>query len=134
MEELRNREARHRRLDEGVVHVFCAKEFGAALRDEVEYRKNGRTGVTLMKTAELRVLLEAAETGTTLATHVVHGPATLYLIEGLLAIDTRAGSFRAKEGDLVVLPRDEKRKISCADRSLFLLALSPEAGDEDSNV
>jgi quercetin dioxygenase-like cupin family protein len=132
--ELRNREARQHRLDEGTVHVLSAAEFGAALRREVEYQKNRRTGVTLMKTAELRVVLEAAEPGTTLASHVVHGPATIYLIEGGLEIETREGSFRAKQGDMVVLPRDEKRRILCGERSLFLLALSPEAGDEDSNV
>jgi hypothetical protein len=54
-------------------------------------------------------------------------------IEGGLEIETRDGSFRAKREDMVVLPRDEKRRILCGERSLFLLALSPEAGDEDSN-
>ncbi len=132
--ELRDRAARQHRLDEATVHVLAAAEFGAALRREVEYQKNRRTGVALMKTAELRVVLEAAEAGATLASHVVHGPATLYLIEGGLEIETREGSFRAKQGDLVVLPRDEKRRIRCADRSLFLLALSPQAGEEGSNV
>lgn len=129
--ELRNRAARQHRLDEGMVHVLSAAEFGAVLRQEAEYQKNRRTGVTLMKTAELRVVLEATEPGTALASHVVHGPATLYLIEGGLEIETREGSFRARQGDMVVLPRDEKRKIVCGDRSLFLLALSPESGDED---
>jgi quercetin dioxygenase-like cupin family protein len=131
--ELRNKAARQHRLDEGTVHVLAAAEFGAALRREAEYQKNRRTGVTLMKTAELRVVLEAAEAGATLESHVVHGPATLYLIEGGLDIETREGSFRVKQGDLVVLPRDEKRRILCGDRSLFLLALSPEAGDGGSN-
>ena len=126
MEPLRDRETRHRRLDEGVVHIFSGKEFGAALRREPEYEKNRHTGITLMKTAELRVLLEAADTGANLARHVIHGPATLYLIEGLLDIETKGGSHRAKAGDMVVLPRDEGREIISRERSLFLLALSPE--------
>ncbi len=126
MEHLRDRETRHRRLDEGVMHVFSGREFGAALRAEAEYQKNRHTGVTLMKTAELRVLLEAADAGSSLARHVIHGPATLYLIEGLLDIETDVGSHRAKAGDMVVLPRDEKREITCREESLFLLALSPE--------
>ena len=126
MESLRDRETRHRRLDEGVVHVFSARELGGALQDEPEYQRSGHTGLTLMKTPELRVLVEVAETGIVLARHAVHGPATLYLVEGELAIETADGRYSAGPGDMVVLPRDEDREIICRKRSVFLLALSPE--------
>jgi quercetin dioxygenase-like cupin family protein len=126
MASLRDRLTRQRRLDEGLVHVFSARELGEALHDEPEFEKNRHTGITLMKTAELRVLLEVAEAGVALARHVVHGPATLYLVEGELSIDTRDGSFSAGAGDMVVLPRDESREIVSRKQSLFLLALSPE--------
>lgn len=126
MDSLRDRETRQRRLDEELVHVFSARELGEAMQEEPEYQRSGHTGLTLMKTQEHRVLLEAAEAGVALARHVVHGPVTLYLVQGELAIETDGGRYTAGSGDMVVLPRDETREIISKKRSLFLLSLSPE--------
>jgi quercetin dioxygenase-like cupin family protein len=127
MESLRDRGTRHRRLDEGLVHVFSARELGGKLQEEAEYQRSGHTGLTLMKTPELRVLVETAEAGTVLARHAIHGPATLYLVEGELSIDTAGGRYTAGSGDMVVLPRDEDRAIVARKRCIFLMALSPES-------
>ena len=127
MDSLRDRETRQRRLDEGLVHVFSAHELGGALQEEPEYQRSGHSGLTLMRTPELRVLLEAAEAGTVLARHVVHGPVTLYLVEGELAVETASGYYTTGPGDMVVLPRDEAREIRALKRSVFLLALSPQS-------
>ena len=127
MEHSHAREAPQQRLDEATVHVFAADGLVSTLRGESEYRRNHHTGITLMKTSELRVLLEAAEAGATLESHVVHGPATIFVIEGMLEIETQERAYRARQGDLVVLPRDEPRRIVCPERSTFLLALSPSA-------
>ncbi len=127
MESLRDRGTRQRRLDEARVHVFSARELGGVLQEEPEYQRSGHTGLTLMKTRELRVLIETAETGTVLARHAIHGPTTLYLVEGELSIETRDGRYTAGAGDMVVLPRDEVREIISLKRSVFLLALSPES-------
>ena len=89
--------------------------------------RSHHTGITLMKTSELRVLLAAAQAGATLESHVVHGPATIFVIEGMLEIETQERAIRARHGDLVVLPRDEPRRISSLAQSTFLLALSPAA-------
>ena len=127
MESLRDRDTRHRRLNQALVHVFSARELGGALQDEPEYQRSGHTGLTLMKTPELRVVIETAEAGTVLARHAIHGPATLYLVEGEIEIDTHDGRYSAGAGDMVVLPRDEVREILARKRSVFLLALSPES-------
>lgn len=119
------REAPQQRLAEGLVHVFSAEEIAASLRDEPEYRKTRHTGITLMKTSELRVVLEVAEPGAALDSHVVNGPATIFVIEGALEIETQEAEHRAGQGDMVVLPRNETRRIACSERSAFLLALSP---------
>jgi quercetin dioxygenase-like cupin family protein len=124
---LRDRGNRHRRLDEQLVHVFPAKEFGDALRDEADFERHHHGGLTLMKTRELRVVLQVADAGVVLANHVVHGPATLYLMEGELEVETDGGRYFAGEGDMVVLPRAEERQILSRKRSLFLLALAPES-------
>lgn len=121
------REAPQRRLDEAQVHVFAADGLIAAMRGEAECHRSQHTGITLMKTSELRVLLETAEPGATVASHVVHGPATIFVMEGILEVVTQEHAFRARHGDLVVLPRDEPRRITSLARSTFLLALAPSA-------
>lgn len=123
----RAREAPQQRLDEDRVHVFSADAMSAALRDEPEYRANQHTGITLVKTDELRVVLEAAEADATLEHHVVRGPATVFVIEGRLEIETGNRTYPAGRGELVVLPRGETRRIVCREASTFLLALSPSA-------
>jgi len=127
MESSHAREAPQQRLDEAKVHLFSADGFISALRSESEYLKNHHTGITLMKTNELRVLLVAAEAGATLESHVVRGPATMFVIEGMLEIETQERVYRAGRGDLIVLPRDEPRRIACSEHSSFLLALAPSA-------
>lgn len=124
-EPLRGPEARQRRLDQELPHVFSLRSYGAGLRAQPEYEKDGHTGMILMKTPELRVVLEAASRETTLATHVVHGPVTLLVLEGALDIETEHGTFRVGEAEMASLPRDEKRAIRAATESLFLLALAP---------
>ena len=54
----RTRPERRERLDTGLLHVFSMEQYAHALREEPEYERNGRNGVTLVKSAGLRVLLE----------------------------------------------------------------------------
>ena len=122
---VRDRQERQQRLDGEQAHVFSLRSYGAGLRRQPEYEKDGHTGMILMKTPELRVVLEATSPGTTLATHVVRGPATLLVLEGALDVSTGRGSLRIGESEMAVLPRDEARSIRSPGRSLFLLALSP---------
>lgn len=129
-EPLRGREPREGRLDQQQMHVFSLRSYGAGLRRQREYEKDGHTGMILVKTPELRVVLEAAMAETRLATHVVHGPATLYVISGALDVTTREGTLRVGEAEMAVLPRDEEREIRSAAESLFLIALSPVRAPE----
>ncbi len=113
------------RLDEEQLHVFSLRAYGAGLRRQPEYEKDGHTGMILIKTRELRVVLEATQAGTRLAAHVIHGPATLYVLSGALDVTTRQGTFRVGEAEMAVLPRDEEREIFSPAESLFLIALAP---------
>jgi quercetin dioxygenase-like cupin family protein len=116
------------------MHVFSLRAYGAGLRRQPEYEKDGHTGMILVKTPELRVVLEAAKAETRLATHVVHGPATLYVVSGALDVSTAEGTFRVGEAEMAVLPRDEEREISSAAESLFLIALSPVRTPDTNRV
>lgn len=126
MEALRDRGARERRLDPERVHVFALREVAAEMRGEPEYRENGHTGVLLMRTDSLRMLLEVVAEGARLDEHVIRGPATLQVLEGALDVAVEGEVFHAAEGEIVVLPHDEARKITARSASTFLLSLSLE--------
>ena len=123
---VRERAARQERLDEQHLHVFSLRAYGAGLRRQPEYEKDGHTGMILMKTPELRVVLEAARAGTRLAEHIIHGPTTLHVLSGALDVQGREGTFRIGENEMAALPRDEAREIVASAESLFLLSLAPE--------
>lgn len=124
MEPLRNPAARERRLDEDRVHVFALREYVDALRDEPQYREHGHTGVTLVKTEDLRTVLAVAEPGASLSEHVIRGPATVQVLEGSLDLEM-AGEVRTlAAGDVAVLPHDEIRTLTARERSAFVLSLA----------
>jgi len=120
------RESPRDRLEEGRVHVFSADDLRAKLRAEPEYASNQRNGIALMKTDELRVVLEIAEAGAVLDDHVVQGPATIFVVEGRLEVETPDGSHAAARGEMMVIPAGKTRRIECREDSTFLLALSPK--------
>lgn len=122
---LRARDTRRERLDEDRAHVFGLRDYVRALRGERSYSENGHNGVILVKTPDFRMLVEVVAAGDGLATHVVRGPATIHVLEGLLELETTSGSFRVSAGDMAVLPRDEPRSVKALEESAFLLALSP---------
>lgn len=126
MESLRDRQARERRLDPERVHVFALREYAARMREEPEYAENGHTGVLLMRTDSMRMLLAVASEGASLDEHVIRGPATLQVVEGALDVEVDGASFSASEGEIVVLPHDETRKLTARRESAFLLSLAPE--------
>jgi Ala-tRNA(Pro) deacylase len=124
VEPLRGPEPREERLDERELHVFSLRAFGSGLRAQAEYERNGHAGLLLVKTPELRVLLEAMDPGTRLATHVVRGPATAHVLEGALDVATANGVHRVGEGEIAALPRDEQREIRAPARALFVLSIA----------
>ena len=124
MEALRDRGARERRLDPERVHVFALRDYAAEMKQEAEYLDNGHTGVLLMRTESLRMLLEVVAEGARLDEHVISGPATLQVLEGALDVEVEGESFHVSEGEIVVLPHDETRKLTARRASTFLLSLT----------
>lgn len=120
---VRSQSARHDYFRDDLAHVFSLAAFGAGLRSQTEYDRNGHTGMLLLKSPELRVVLEAMRPGTALGTHVVHGPTTLFVLEGALDVATDRDSFRVAENEMAALPREERREIRSPVESLFLLVL-----------
>jgi quercetin dioxygenase-like cupin family protein len=124
MEPLRERRARERRLDPDRVHIFALREMAAQLRGESEYGENGHTGVLLMRTEDMRMLLEVVQAGSSVDDHVIHGPATVQVVEGELDVEVDGASHRVAEGGVAVLPHDVSRKLTARSESAFVLSLA----------
>jgi quercetin dioxygenase-like cupin family protein len=118
--------SRAARIQDDCVHVLPLDEYARELRHDPEFERDGRAGAIMMKTPELRVILECLDAGSVLASHVIHGPAMLQVIDGELRLETDLTAHTAHAGDMVSLPRDIARKLIAMKPSTFLLTLSPE--------
>jgi quercetin dioxygenase-like cupin family protein len=116
--------SRAARIKDDCVHVLPLAEYARELRRDPGFERDGRAGAIMMKTPELRVILECLDAGSTLASHVIHGPAMLQVIEGELRLETDVTGHRIRAGDMVSLPRDIARKVIAMQPSSFLLTLS----------
>jgi quercetin dioxygenase-like cupin family protein len=131
---LRDHDERHSRLDPEWLHLFSLQQLARKLRSEPEYAENGRGGVVLIKTEQLRVVLEVAAEGTQFAEHTVLGSATVVVLEGSLQIVCGDEKRAAQRGEMVVIPHDRPRTMSATSDVCFLWTLSLEPPDEESDA
>ena len=130
-EAARARPAPRRPFAGAPTNAFSLRAFGAGLRRQPEYERNGHAGMLLVKAPELRVVLEAMQPDTLLRTHVVHGPTTLQVLEGALDVVTARSRLHVGESEMATLSRDERREIRAPVASLFVMALGRRASDEE---
>jgi quercetin dioxygenase-like cupin family protein len=131
---LRDPEERQNRLDPEWFHLFSLEQFAHTLRQEPEYAENGRNGLVLLKTAQLRVVLEVASEGTKFAEHSVLGSAIVVVLEGSLEIVCGDETRLARRGEMVVIPHDRPRAMSATGDACFLWTLSLEPPDAESDA
>jgi quercetin dioxygenase-like cupin family protein len=126
---LRDQSQRQDRLDEDWLHLFALEEMAELLRTEAAYPVNGHTGITLHKTAHLRILLEVAKEGSRIGEHSVHGPTFIQVLSGALRLTSGDETRIVRAGELVVIPHDRARNMFAEEESSFLLGLSLEMPD-----
>lgn len=125
--DLRDRLRRSERLDEEWLHLFALPPMAKLLREEPEYQRNGRTGLTLLKSEHLRVVLEVARAGTEIGDHRISGPTLVHVLEGSLALVSDDATRVAHAAEMVVVPHDRPRRIHAESDAVFLWALSLDA-------
>lgn len=122
------REAREARLFPASIHVFQVPQTARALRQEALYTVAGHSGTTLVKGADLRVVLQTLEAGTEIREHTAPGPITLQVTEGEIRFEAEGEVFYLKAGDLLVLPTGVPHRVEAVKESAFLLTIAPVAG------
>ena len=129
---LRDRPLRGSRLDLEWLHLFSLGQFVRTLRGEREYVEQGRNGITLLKTEDLRVVLEVAAEGETIAEHTVPGPAVVHVLEGELDLVCLDETRVAHAGEMVVIPHDRPRSMTAKSDVAFLWTLAMESDRQTS--
>jgi quercetin dioxygenase-like cupin family protein len=126
----RTRPERQERLDAGLLHVFSWEQYTHALREEPEYERNGRNGVTLVKTLGLRLVLEVLRRGAELAEHRAPGSITVQVLAGELRFHTGEDTFRIREGEILALPPSRPHAVEAVRDAAFLLTIAPPVPQE----
>ena len=127
---LRDRTIREQRLDTDGLHRLSLPAFVAQLQAQPEFGSNGHSGVLLMRTEQMRVVLETAREDTVIHEHTVHGPTFLYVIDGAVSINVEGETRVAERGEMLVIPRDRTRVIRAINTSSLLWVLAPDAPTE----
>jgi quercetin dioxygenase-like cupin family protein len=131
---MHERDERSNRLDPEWFHLFSLAQYTAALRAEREFAASGRSGLVLIKTEQLRVVLEVAAEGSKFAEHTVLGSALVVVLEGALEVVCGDERRLARAGEMVVIPHDRPRSMSAAGDVAFLWLLALEPPDPDSDA
>jgi quercetin dioxygenase-like cupin family protein len=113
------------RLEE--LHLFDLEGTLQRLRSVPEYAANGRNGTTLVKNAELRVVLEVLRKGAGLAEHRAPGAITVQVLEGEIQFSVGDSVHTLHPGELLVLPDCRPHAVKAALDSAFLLTIVPLA-------
>lgn len=122
--DLRSRLRREERLDESWFHLFALGSMVDVLRTEREYELNGHSGVILLKTTHLRVVLEVARKGVRIPEHVIAGPTVIHVLDGSLHVTSQDETRIAHSGEMLVIPHDRPRELRAEGDTAFLWALS----------
>lgn len=111
------------RLERNSMHIDMAAEI-ALLRSEQNYSRVGRSGKTLVKRPDFRVLLSAIRAGTRVAEHATAGPLTVQVVQGRVRMHVAEGSVDLPTGHLLALNRNEPHDVEALEDSAFLLTIA----------
>lgn len=121
----RTREEREARLNTEQTHVFALTAIVSSIRDEPEYERNGRNGMTLVKDQDLRLVLETIKAGGSLPDHYAPGRCTIHVLEGEIRLTLPGEEFHIRRGELVVLPSCQRHAVEGVTDAVFLLTIAP---------
>lgn len=100
------------------------------LRNEPSWLRGDRNAKTLVKEAELRVVLTLMKVGARLPKHETDARFTLQVLSGRLRLRLPDGTAELGRGQLAALDRDMPHEVEAVEESAFLLTLAWEGGQD----
>jgi quercetin dioxygenase-like cupin family protein len=117
---------REDRILSGPTITFSIAEEIRRLRQEPEWISGARNSVTVVKTANLSIVLIAIKKDATLCGHEVDGPITLQVISGAVTFGVAGESRTLKAGTLIALDKAIPHDIQAMEDSELLLTIIKE--------
>lgn len=96
----------------------------ARLHHDPAYARGTRVAKTLVKAANLRIVLVAMKAGGRLDEHVAPGPISIYAVAGKLRVNAPQHDVELITGQLIVLPTGARHSVAAMDESAFLLTIA----------
>ncbi len=96
----------------------------ARLRDEEPWRRSGRHTRTLIKDADLRVILIALQSGARLEEHHAPGRITIHALDGCLRVGVAGQSLDLSAGRMVTIGPRIPHEVEALEESAFLLTIA----------
>lgn len=93
------------------------------MRGEENYQRNGHNARTLVREADLRVVLIVMKAGTEMAEHDVQQSAALHILSGDVRLALPDRSVELTAGQLLVLAPGLRHDVVAATDSAFVLTL-----------
>ncbi len=107
--------------------TFELQAIARELRAEAPYAREGQTARTLVRSADLRVVLVVLKAGKTISEHHVKVSASVQTLEGALRLDVAGDSVALPLGQLLLIPSGLRHDVTADVDSAFLLTLGGQA-------
>ena len=117
---------REGRVLAGPTITFSIAEEIRRLRQEPEWISGARNSVTVVKTANLSIVLTAIKNEATLCGHEVDGPITLQVISGAVKFGVAGEPLNLKAGTVIALDKAIHHDIQALEDSELLLTIVKE--------
>lgn len=103
--------------------AFELASIARELRASAAYAREGHTARTLVRAADLRVILVALRAGATLSEHHASATASLQVLAGQIRLQLPDSAVDLVPGELLVLGADLPHDVQARSESAFLLTL-----------
>jgi len=104
----------------------------AAIRAQESWKRGGRHARTLVKDAELRVVLIALQPGARLEEHHAPGRITIHTLSGHLTVRVAGRAIDLPVGNVLTLARSVPHDVEAREESAFLLTIAWPVGQAEA--
>ena len=115
-----NRPLGDRIIDAPIVLIDLEK-YSRQLTEEDAWKKNGRNGITILKTSGLTMVLVLLHTDTELPDNLIDGHITIQVIEGALECTIETVTMQLQKQQIISLHPGIIHSIRAVEKSLLLI-------------
>ncbi len=100
------------------------------IKSENAWENSDRNAITLLHSAELRIVLMALKQNADVIPHAPEGASYIQIIEGRIWLETGEQSLSLDAGDGLALAPGSSRRFFAEAETILMLTLSGQPGDE----